>query len=114
MIQETSGVTAETVRQLWITSLVIFAVVLIVVVLLLTLILHEAHRIRAGVSEIWNVGQKIANNTVHVALLERTNDAAVQILASAKGVVAATAAIRAHAEDCPGCPECVLGPRWNR
>ncbi len=101
--------TAETVRQVWITTLVVYGVVLLVVAALLALILREARRIHAGVSEIWNVGQKVANNTIHIALLDTTNHAAGRILASAKGVLGATAAIKAHAGNCPGCPACVLG-----
>src|SRR5262245_21339329 len=105
---------ADTVEKIWITSLVIFTVVLIVVAILLTLIVVEARRIKGGVSEIWNVGQRIANNTIHIALLEKTNHVAGQILGSARGVVGATAAIRVHAESCPGCPACVIGPSWMR
>ena len=106
--------TAETVERVWITSLVIFGVVLVVVAILLTLIVAEARRIKAGVSEIWNVGQGIANNTIHIALLEKTNHVAGQILESARGVVGTTAAIKTHAESCPGCPACVIGPSWMR
>ncbi|MBA3495682.1 MAG: hypothetical protein H0T86_01080, partial [Gemmatimonadales bacterium] len=58
--------------------------------------------------------QRIANNTIHIALLETTNHVAGRILESAKGIVGATAAIDAHAGQCPGCPACVLGPRWSR
>lgn len=105
---------AETIQQVWIVTLGIYAVVLVVVAVLLTLILGTARRIREGVSTIWNVGQRIANNTIHIALLDRTNHVAGQILESAKGVVAATGAVQAHAEDCTGCPACVLGPRWAR
>ena len=104
----------ETVQRVWITSLVIFVVVLVVVAVLLTLVVREARRIRAGVAEIWTVGQRIANNTIQIALLEKTNHVAGQILASAAGVVGATGAVKAHAEECPGCPACVLGPRWLR
>jgi len=103
--------TAETVRQVWITTLVVYGVVLLVVAALLALILREARRIHAGVSEIWNVGQKVANNTIHLALLDTTNHVAGRILESAKGVLGATAAIKAHAGNCPGCPACVLGAR---
>ena len=106
--------TAEPVERVWITSLVIFGVVLVVVAILLTLIVREARRIKAGVSEIWNVGQGIANNTIHIALLGKTNHVAGQILESARGVVGATAAIKTHAESCPGCPACVIGPGWMR
>ncbi len=104
----------ETIRTIWTLSLVVFVVVLVVVAVLLTLILRTARDIKAGVSAIWNVGQRIANNTIHLALLQKTNAAAAQILASAAGVAGATAAVQAHAADCPGCPACVLGPRWAR
>ncbi|MDQ3697511.1 MAG: hypothetical protein M3373_05735 [Gemmatimonadota bacterium] len=104
----------DAIRTIWTLSLVVFVVVLVVVAALLTLILRAARDITAGVSAIWNVGQRIANNTIHIALLEKTNAAAEQILASAAGVAGATAAVQAHAADCPGCPACVLGPRWAR
>ena len=106
-----SGPSLETIQRVWTVSLVIYAVVLIVVVVLLRLILREASRIRAGASEIWNVGQKIANNTIHIALLDTTNHVAAQILASAVGVAGATGALQAHTQSCAGCPACILGPR---
>ena len=105
---------AEAVRDVWTLSLVVFVVVLVVVAVLLTLILRAAHDIKRGVAIIWNVGQRIANNTIQLSMLARTNDAAAQILQSAAGVAGATAAIRDHASECPGCPACVLGPRWQR
>ncbi len=105
---------ADAVQTVWTLSLVVFTVVLVVVAVLLTLILRAARDITAGVSAIWNVGQRIANNTIHLALLQKTNAGAEAILASAVGVINATAAVEAHAGDCPGCPACVLGPRWNR
>ena len=104
----------DTIQNVWIVSLMVFVVVLAVVAILLTLILRTAHEIRAGVSLIWNVGQRIANNTIQLSLLEKTNAAASQILTSAVGIIGATAAIRDHAAACPGCPACVLGPRWSR
>lgn len=105
---------ADAVQSIWILSLVVFTVVLVVVAVLLTLVLRAARDITAGVSAIWNVGQRIANNTIHLALLEKTNVGAEAILGSAVGVINATGAIEAHAADCPGCPACVLGPRWIR
>lgn len=104
----------EAVRQVWITSLVIFFVVVGVVAFLLLQILRGAQAIRSGVSDIWTVGQKVANNTIHIALLHKTNAVAGRILTSAVGVVRATAAIKAHAEGCQGCPACVLGPEQAR
>ena len=107
-------VSPETIRNLWTFSLVVFVVVLVVVAVLLTLILRTTHDIKAGVSLIWNVGQRIANNTIQLALLEKTNAGASAILTSAVGIIGATAAIKDHAGECQGCPACVLGPRWNR
>jgi K+ transporter len=104
----------ETVRNVWTLSLVVFTVVLVVVAVLLTLILRAARDITAGVSAIWNVGQRIANNTIHLALLEKTNAGAEAILKSAVGVIKATGAVKDHSAECPGCPACVLGPRWKR
>ncbi len=106
--------TADAVQYVWIVTLVVFAVVLLVVAALLTLILSTSKQIRAGVSAIWTVGQKIANNTVHLALLDRTNYLAGGILKSAVGVAAATAAIATHASVCPGCPTCVIGTGTRR
>lgn len=106
--------TAEAIQNVWTVSLAVFVVVLIVVATLLTLILRTAHDIKAGVAIIWNVGQRIANNTIQLAMLAKTNAASQQILTSAVGVIGATAAITTHAESCPGCPACVLGPRWQR
>ena len=99
----------EAIQQVWIVSLGVFVVVLLVVAALLTLILSTAKQIHGGVSAIWTVGQKIANNTIHLALLDRTNVLAGRILQSAGGVAAATDAIAAHANGCPGCPACVIG-----
>ena len=106
-----SGPSLEAVQRMWTASLIVFGVVLAVVAALLTLILSEVRKIKAAVTEVWNAGQKIANNTIHVSLLDETNHVAGQILASAGGVAAATAALAAHAESCPGCPACVRGRR---
>ena len=105
---------SETIQSVWIASLVVFVVVLVVVAVLLTLILRTAHDIKRGVALIWNVGQRVANNTIQLALLKKTNAAASQILTSAVGIIGATAAVKEHAAQCPGCPACVLGPRWSR
>ncbi|MEO5904218.1 MAG: hypothetical protein ABIQ55_09425 [Gemmatimonadaceae bacterium] len=109
-----SRITPETVQLIWTISLVVFVVVLIVVAILLTLILRTARGIHAGVTVIWNVGQRIANNTIHIALLRKTNLVAGRILGSAVGIVNATAGVKSHAQVCPGCPACILGPEWLR
>ena len=105
---------ADTIRTVWSFSLAVFVVVLIVVAILLTLILRTAYDIKAGVAQIWNVGQRIANNTIQLSQLVTTNAAAAAILTHAVGVIGATAAIKEHANDCPGCPACVLAPGWSR
>lgn len=97
----------DAVRTVWTVSLAVFGVVLVVVAVLLTLILRTARAIRGGVAEIWNVGQKVANNTIHIALLDTTNHLVSGTLASAVGVLGATAGIQAHAEGCPHCPSCL-------
>ena len=101
--------TPETIQQVWMLSLVVFTVVLVVVAVLLTLILVTAKRIHGGVAAIWTLGQQVANNTVQLALLHRTNHLAGRILAAAGNVAAATGAIATHAAGCPGCPACVIG-----
>ena len=102
-------VSAEAIQQVWTVTLVVYAVVLVVVAVLLALILRAARDVRASVADIWTVGQRVANNTIHIALLDRTNHGAAAILRSARGIAAATGARRAHAESCPGCPGCVVG-----
>jgi hypothetical protein len=88
----------ETVRQVWIATLVVYGIVLGVVAVLLALILGTARRIRETVGAIWTVGQKIAGNTIHLALLDTVNHVVAQIAEAARRVAAATAALPAHAE----------------
>ncbi len=91
-------------------------VVILVVAVLLTLIVRTARQIEGAAAEIWTVGQKIANNTVHIPLLHRTNQVVDGILERASGIDEATARIEEHAEDCPVgyCPHCVLGQGGSR
>jgi hypothetical protein len=85
----------------WWVSLGIGVVVIVVVAVLLTLIVRTARQIEEGVSNIWIVGQSIANNTVHIPLLHRTNQIVDGILERASGIDRASAAIEQHATDCP-------------
>lgn len=105
---------ADTIQRIWTLTLVVYGVVLIVVAVLLALILGAARRVLAGVAAVWTVGQQVASNTIHVALLDTTIHVAGEILESAKGVIHATTALEGHAERCPGCPACVLGPEASR
>ncbi len=86
----------------WLVSLGIGVVVILVVAVLLTLILRTARQIDGAVSAIWVVGQRIANNTIHIPLLNHTNRVVDDILDRAAGIDGATAAIEQHALDCPG------------
>lgn len=104
----------DTLERIWIVTLLIYVVVLAVVAVLLTLILRAARDIRDAVAAVWTVGQRIANNTIHIALLGTTNHVAAGILDAAQGVARATAALKAHAEACRRCPACVLGPETGR
>lgn len=104
-----TDVSGDTIQRMWIITLVVYVVVLVVVAALLTLILRAARQVREGVAAIWTVGQQVANNTIHIALLDTTNHIVAETLESAKGIVGATAAMHAHASRCPECPACVLG-----
>jgi len=95
----------------WWVSLGIGVVVILVVAALLTLIVRAARQIEGTAADIWIVGQRIANNTVHIPLLHRTNQLVEELLERASGIDRAAAMIEEHAEDCPGCPQCVLGRR---
>jgi hypothetical protein len=105
---------ADTIQRMWTVTLVVYGVVLIVVAALLTLVLRAARTVLGGVASIWTVGQQVANNTIHIALLDTTVHVVGEILDSARGIVVATGAMRTHAERCDGCPACVLGPEATR
>lgn len=91
----------------WWISLAIGVVVILVVAALLTMIVRTARVIDGAVGQIWVVGQRIANNTVHIPMLHRTNQVVDEILAHAVAIDGAAAAIESHAKGCPGCPQCV-------
>lgn len=94
---------------LWLVSLLLGAAVTAVVALLLYAIWKEAERIEATAGKIWDGGTLIANNTVHVPDLARTNRLVERLLAQAPSLHGHLKRIRAHAERCPGCPQCVVG-----
>src|SRR3712207_3031582 len=83
----------------WWISLGIGVVVILVVAVLLTLIVRTARQIEGVASEIWTVGQRIANNTVHIPLLHRTNQIVKGILERASGIDEATARIEERSEE---------------
>jgi hypothetical protein len=94
------------VYTVWGVSLVVGVVVLVVVAVLLELIRRTARDIQTTVGDIWTAGKGVANNTIHIALLHRTNFFGGRILDAATGILGAASAIRAHAQQCPRCPSC--------
>ena len=80
--------------QLWWLALGLAAVVVLVVAVLLELITRTAHRIHEAVSDVWTGGTHIAQNTVTLALLQRPNYLAGELLRSAGRIAAASARIR--------------------
>ena len=92
----------------WWSSLALGLVVSLVVTLLLWLIVREARVINARVSKIWDVGQRVANNTIHSPALYKTNAAVQDILATAVKIAEGAAVIERHANGCPGCPQCLM------
>ncbi len=99
---------------LWEISIAAALIVTLVVGALLALILRQAAQIEDAAAQIWTAGKLIANNTILITLLVRTNQVEEQILGAAGGIAAGAARIQTHAQDCPGCPACVLAPAGQR
>ena len=100
---------AHAVQIVWWSSLALGVVVSAVVALLLWLIHDTAKTINGRVSSLWDTGQRVANNTVHVPVLAKTSEVVGQILAAAMRIDHGAAAIESHAIGCPGCPGCMMG-----
>lgn len=83
-----------TVVQYWWISLVIGAVVIAVVAILLNVLTRAADQVKTDVADIWTGGKLIANNTVHIPLLVRTNQLMGDIVHNADEIAAATARIQ--------------------
>ncbi len=90
------------VYTVWWIALAVGVAVILVVALLLTLIVRTGRDINAGAAQIWLGGKHVANNTVHLALLVRTNQVAGEILDTANGIAKQAARVEAHAAACPG------------
>ncbi len=95
----------------WILAIATLVVVSAVVWLLLHLIAATAAGIKSGVAEVWASGQRVANNTIHIAKAYEIADGVEAILGHAGKIAASTEAIKAHAASCPGCPACFLGKK---
>jgi hypothetical protein len=99
---------ASAAAFVWTAALIIGLVVSLVVALLLWLIYREAVIIDGVASKIWDTGQMIANNTVHIPTLYRINEDIDKILVHALTINDGAAAIKKHAKGCDGCPCCLL------
>ncbi len=93
----------------WILAIVILVVVSAVVWLLLHFVATTAVGIKHGAAQVWAGGQRVANNTIHIAKAHEIADGVEAILGHAGKIAASAEAIRAHAASCPGCPSCFLG-----
>ncbi len=91
----TIAASAPTINLVWGVSLVLGIVVTIVVAILLHAVLAAARRILRGASDIWTDGQRVANNTVQIAMLDRTNHLFRGMLAEAGPLAKATGQIAA-------------------
>ncbi len=91
----TIAASAPTVNFAWVTSLLLGVVVTIVVAILLQAVLASTRRILRVASDIWTDGQRVANNTVQIAMLDRTNHLFRGILAEAGPLAKATGQIAA-------------------
>ena len=92
----------------WVVAIVLLLVVTLVAYALLRRIVMVARGILMTVAEVWTNGQRVANNTIHIASLYRTRDAVDVIVGGAGSIAGHAKAIEAHAKECAGCPSCFL------
>jgi len=94
----------------WWLAIVVVAVVTVVVAVLLYRIVKTADAIDDEVATVWANGQRVANNTIHIAALYKTSDNVDGILSRAGRIASSAQSIKDHAESCPSCPKCI----WHR
>lgn len=97
----------------WMFTIAILLVVVLVVSVLLTLILKTAREINSEVAVVWNNGQRVANNTIHIASLYPIGKSIAKILNKAHEISDSTGHIHKHAVTCNSCPTCIWTPRGN-
>lgn len=94
----------------WWFAIVLVEVVTVVVAILLSMVIRTAAAIDDEVAKVWANGQRVANNTIHIAVLYKTHDYVRGILGRAGRILSSSEAIRDHAKDCPSCPKCI----WHK
>jgi hypothetical protein len=92
---------------LWQVALAVTFVVALVVAGLLYWLHNRAREIDRLVGAIWQAGQRVASNTVHIPQLYGIAEAVEAIVARAGRIATHAGAIEAHAQSCPGCPQCI-------
>jgi hypothetical protein len=90
-----------TIAQFWWLVLAIGVVVILVVAVLLLLIIQAANRIDRHAEAIWGVGKNIANNTIQIWQLQKTNATAGEILATAQTIATVAESIDGRLERLP-------------
>jgi predicted RNA-binding protein YlqC (UPF0109 family) len=86
---------------MWLLAILLALVVTGVVAFLLLQIIRTAEAIEAGCAEIWARGQRVANNTIHLANLHRTQEATERILGRAGRILSHVKALDAHVNGAP-------------
>jgi hypothetical protein len=86
---------------LWWLTLGIAAVVILIVAVLLIAIAVAANRIDRHAAAIWAAGKDIANNTVQIWQLQKTNATAGQILTVTQSIAAGAGSIDGRLERLP-------------
>ncbi len=94
----------------WWLAVIVVAVVLVVVAARLVMVIRTATAIEEDVALVWTNGQRVANNTIHIAVLYKTHEYVQGILGRAGRILGSSQAIRDHAKSCPECPTCI----WHR
>lgn len=92
----------------WGAAILLLLVVTVVAWGLLRTIIAAARAIKGEVAQVWASGQRVANNTIHIANLYKTKDTVEGIVERAGGIAGHAKAMEAHARECPGCPSCLL------
>ena len=82
----------------WWLAIIIVAVVTLVVTLLLYLVIRTAASIDKEVATVWANGQRVANNTIHIAVLYKTREYTQGILGHAAHILKHSEALRDQAK----------------
>ncbi len=86
---------------MWALAILLALVVTGIVAILLRQVIRTAEAIEAGCAEIWARGQRVANNTIHLANLHRTQEATERIAGRAGRILGHVKALDAHVNGAP-------------